>query len=441
MTNRFRSPQARPGCALAVAIVAVVLIPATAAAQTRQAAAQAPSCANSHTLAESVDFADLHRARKALAHKDRWAAQLSDFDMGARQKTAEPTDLKTFLDFAAAAGRDWTAQEKNNWQALVERLSDAMKGLNLHLPNIDLVKTSGEEELGAAGYTRRNAIMLSESVISLPMTDSRRAYFLLAHEVFHVLSRRDSLLRDDLYALLGFKRVDGFDYPAELEDRRLSNPDAFEYRHTLTVQSGSQSVHVMPVIQSLLPLNEVIQLPNFFDALDIVLLSVDPGTGEALRDDTGDVIKYNFGNTDWIPLMLRNSSFIIHPEEILADNFATLMEWRADGVLPPANPDGFPANDVDLLIAIESVLTSGCTGSARADESKVPSTKSQRTTNPLFTAIGHWDLGVRWSLGFGAWDLTLYKPPIQSSRLRSAAEPVAVTFSAAAARTAIRSVP
>ena len=43
------------------------------------------------------------------------------------------------------------------------------------------------------------------------------------------------------------------------------------------------------------------------------------------------------------------------------------MEWRADGVLPPANPDGFPANDVDLLIAIEGVLKSGCTGSVRGD--------------------------------------------------------------------------
>ena len=91
-------------------------------------------------------------------------------------------------------------------------------------------------------------------------------------------SRTDSHLRDDLYALLGFKTVDGFEYPAELEDRRLSNPDAFQYLDTLTVQSGSESVEVMPVIQSLLPLNEVIQLPNFFDALDIVLLS-------AARDD------------------------------------------------------------------------------------------------------------------------------------------------------------
>ena len=202
--------------------------------------------------------------------------------------------------------------------------------------------------------------MLPESMTSLPTTDSRRAYFLLAHETFHILSRTDSQLRDDLYALLGFTTVEGFEYPAELEERRLSNPDAFEYLHTLTVQSGSESVDVMPVIQSLLPLNEVIQLPNFFDALDIVLLSVDASTGEALRDGNGDLIKYNFGNTNWIPLMLRNSSFIIHPEEILADNFATLMEWISDGVLPPANPDGFPVNDVDLLTAIENVLTSGC---------------------------------------------------------------------------------
>lgn len=359
MSDRFRTAHGNLSCVLVVAIVVVLLFPAMAAAQAQEAAANGASCAQGRSLSKRVDFADLHGAHKTLGHKDRWARQLSDFEMGARQRTAEPTNLKEFLDFAAGAGRRWTALEKANWRALVRKLSESMKGLNLHVPNIDLIKTSGEEEFGAA-YTRRHAIIFPESMTSLPATDSRRAYFLLAHEVFHVLSRTDSLLRDGLYALLGFKTVDGFEYPAELEDRRLSNPDAFEYLHTLTVQSGSESVHVMPVIQSLLPLNEVIQLPNFFDALDIVLLSVDAGTGEALRDGNGDLIKYNFGNTNWVPLLQRNSSFIIHPEEILADNFATLMEWRSDGVLPPANPDGFPANDVDLLTAIDGVLASGC---------------------------------------------------------------------------------
>jgi hypothetical protein len=359
MSDRFRASRWQLGCVLALAIVVVLLIPATAAAQAQEAAANASSCHTSHTLSKCVDFADLRRAQKALGHKDQWARQLSDFEMGARQKTAEPTNLKQFLDFAADAGMRWTPMEKAKWKAVVGKLSDAMKGLNVHVPSIDVVKTSGEEEFGAA-YTRRHAIMLPQSTTSLPMTDPRGAFFLLAHELFHVLSRTDPHLRDDLYALLGFRTVDGFEYPAELEDRRLSNPDAFEYLHTLTVQSGSQSVDVMPVIQSLLPLDEVIRLPNFFDALDIVLLSVDAGTGDALRDSNGDLIKYNFGNTNWIPLMQRNSSFIIHPEEILADNFATLMEWRSDGVLPPANPGGVPVNDVNLLKAIDRVLASGC---------------------------------------------------------------------------------
>jgi hypothetical protein len=357
MSGRLRALQ-QLSSVLPVAILAVLLIQATAGAQAQQAAADA-SCATSHLLSRRVTFADQHRAQKILGRKDAWARQLSDFDMGARQKTADPTNLREFLNFAASAGRRWTAVEKATWKPLVGKLSDAMKGLNLHLPNIALVKTSGEEEFDAA-YTRTHAIMLPKSMTSLPATDSRRAYFLLAHEVFHVLSRTDPLLRDDLYALLGFKTVDGFEYPAELEERRISNPDAFEYSHTLTVQSGSEIVDVMPVIQSLLPLSEVIHLPNFFDALDIVLLSVDAGTGEALRDGHGDLIKYNFGNTNWIPLMQRNSSFIIHPEEVLADNFATLMEWRSDGVLPAANPGGFPTNDVDLLAAIDGVLASGC---------------------------------------------------------------------------------
>jgi hypothetical protein len=33
-------------------------------------------------------------------------------------------------------------------------------------------------------------------------------------------------------------------------------------------------------------------------------------------------------------LRLRDSDFIIQPQEVMADSFALLMEWRANGVLP-----------------------------------------------------------------------------------------------------------
>ena len=221
-------PCRRGASLLAVVIMVVLLIPATAGAQAQQAA-RASTCTKSDTLSKGLDFADLHRAQRILGHKDRWARQLSDFDMGASQRTAEPTNLKEFLDFAAGAGRRWTATEEANWKALVDKLSDAMRGLNLHLPNIYLVKTSGEEEFDAA-YTRRNVIMLPESMTS-------RRQLIPAGPIFcwrtkHFTFCREWTLSCGMTSMRFLDSRPCMDqYPAELEERRISNPDAFITPH------------------------------------------------------------------------------------------------------------------------------------------------------------------------------------------------------------------
>jgi hypothetical protein len=186
------------------------------------------------------------------------------------------------------------------------------------------------------------------------------AFFLLAHELFHVLSREDPKLRDDMHALLGFTRIHNFEYPAELEERRLSNPDSFDYGAALTVQTGTGNADVVPIFQVRVPLEEAIQLPDVFAALGIDLVAVDVSTGDAVRDGNGEVVLYGLDNTNWIPLMARNTDFIIQSQEVMADNFALLMQWRAGGVLPATIPDGFPVNDVGLLESIEDRLQAGC---------------------------------------------------------------------------------
>jgi hypothetical protein len=324
-----------------------------------QSTAKFSLCTESSTLSSRVQFADMERSRQILARRDAWAKQLSEFDRGARLKTAEPASLQQFLAFASEAALAWTPGQESAWRPLIDKLSSALSGLNLQVPGIELVKTSGREEFGAA-YTRGRSIMFPQSLATVPMTNARAAYFLLAHELFHVLSRSDSRLRDNLYALLGFEFVLGFDYPAEMESRRGSNPDAFEYLHAITLEAGPERVQVIPLLQSRLPLSDVLRLPNVLESFDIALVSVDTTTGEVRRDADGHAITYNPGNTNWIPLMRRNTSYIIHPEEVLADNFATLMEWRANGAVPAANPSGAPANDTDLLNAIRDVLEAGC---------------------------------------------------------------------------------
>jgi hypothetical protein len=327
-----------------------------------QSSAGGVACFAKKTLSDRLEFASADRAGKILGHPDGYARQLSAFDRGARMGTLEPTTTQSFLAYASDGGLAWAPAEQAYWSALVDRLSDAAAGLSSKMPHVFMVKTTGLEDF--AVYTRNRSIMLPQSRLDIAGVE-RNDFFLLAHELFHILSRENPAQREALYALLGFERFAKFEYPAELEGRRLSNPDAYSYEHALTVQTATGAADVVPVIQSTIPLEEVIELPRegppaIFGVLDIVLLPVDTGTGDVLRDGSGELIRYGFGNTNWVPQMLRNSSYIIHPEELLADNFALLMEWRSSGVVPATTPGGFPVNDLALLMAIEQVLTEGC---------------------------------------------------------------------------------
>jgi hypothetical protein len=327
------------------------------------------ACLAKKSLSDRLEFASADRAGKNLGRPDDWSRQLSAFDRGARMRTLEPTTRQGFLDFVSRQGAAWTPADQAHWGTLADRLSDAVAGLNLKMPHVFMVTTTGLEEFNAA-YVRNKSIVLPRERAALdgPVAgDDRRDFFLLAHELFHLLSEENPARRHELYALLGFQRFAKFEYPGDLEEGRLSNPGAHWYEHALAVQTETGTADVVPIIQTTVPLEEVIQLPTsgppaIFGVLDIVLLPVDTGTGQVLRDASGNLITHGFGDTDWVPQMLRNSNYIIHPEELMADNFALLMEWRSTGILPSATPAGFPVNDVGLLEAIQDVLTAGCVG-------------------------------------------------------------------------------
>jgi hypothetical protein len=325
-------------------------------------------CLTKTTLSERLRFAGIDRARDILGRSDEWARQLSAFDRGVRMRTTEPTNTRDFLEFVSGAAAAWTDDEMIYWKSIVDQLSKAMEGMNLNIPDAWMVKTTGLEEFNAA-YVRNQSIILPRGRVDIA-GDVKRDFFLLAHELFHMLSREYPARRDELYALLGFRRFAGFEYPVELEDRRLSNPiygDRYEY--ALTVQTDSGPVDVTPVYQSAVPLEEFIAISEggiraVFEAVDFVLLPVDTTTRTVLRDDTGKPIVYKYEDTDWVDRMQRNSSYIIHPDELMAENFALLMEWRRSGTVPESVPggpgEGFPVNDIELLREIEKVLTTGC---------------------------------------------------------------------------------
>jgi hypothetical protein len=333
----------------------------------RPAEADSPFCFEPTTLSERLEFASAERGGEILGRADQWARQLSAFDRAARQRTLEPTTMGELLAFVSGNALSWTSEERAYWSRLADRLSEAVSGLMLSVPEIFLVKTTGMEEFGFA-YARDRAIVLPQGRLEIA-GDERRDFFLLAHEFFHYLSANNPALRDSLYALLGSRRIDGFMYPPELEDRRVSNPTWYADHVSMHVDTPSGPAEVVPLVRTTIPLEEVIRLPTggppaIARHIELVLVAVDPQTGRVLRDTAGAPITYPLDDTDLVNRMARNTSYMFHPQEVIADNFALLMEWRATGVQPsevPGGPgEGFPVNDVPLLQAIESVLTHGC---------------------------------------------------------------------------------
>jgi hypothetical protein len=84
------------------------------------------------------------------------------------------------------------------------------------MPHSFMVTTTGLEEFNAA-YVRNKSIVLPRERAALdgPVAgDDRRDFFLLAHELFHLLSDENPARRHELYALLGFQRFAKSSIPA-----------------------------------------------------------------------------------------------------------------------------------------------------------------------------------------------------------------------------------
>lgn len=321
------------------------------------------SCLGANSFLERVSFATASAAGEILGEPDEWARQLSRFEMAARMRATRQVALEEFLTFLGGSGLSWTPSERDYWQQQVAQVSAPLAGLNVRVTDVALVKTSGREEFNFA-YSRNDAIMIPDGRVQIA-GDERRDFFFLAHEVFHYLSALNPVARDSLFGLLGFKPLDGFAMPSALEARRLSNPGSHSYQHALSVKVDSQSYNVVPVIQSRVPLGDLAQLPEegrspLLDLIDVVLVAVDTSTGEARSDASGRPLVFHLDQSDWASRLERNTSYAIHPEEVIADNFALFLEWRSTGVLPSETPAGTPVNDTSLLLGIRDVLTSGC---------------------------------------------------------------------------------
>ena len=275
--------------------------------------------------ARDLVFATATEARRILAAEDDFAKRTSPFDRAARMKVARDVGMAEYLEFAGSAALEWEAAEKEAIRAAMRSIEPALTRLSLPLPaKVLVIKTSGNEE-GHAAYTRGNAIIFPRRFLEGQGPPLAR---FLAHELFHVATRGDPALATRLYGAIGFRRCGEVAFPEELAPLKITNPDAPRNDHAIQVKVGGEPAWAMPILFSR-SRYDAARGGEFFQYLQLELLLVDQCDGKTapkpLRDAKGARRAGVREVSGFFEQVGSNTQYIIHPEELLADNFAQMV--------------------------------------------------------------------------------------------------------------------
>ena len=278
-------------------------------------------------------LADVDEGQAILGAHDEFVAALGPFDRSARLGTDREVSEDELLAFVRAQALDWPESDARLVTRAARLLDERLTAVVPDLPglgHVTLVRTTGREE-GAAPYTRGHSIILP--TVELEHTDVSRLARLLAHETFHVLTRHlrasDPASTDALYALLGFEGIGEIDLPPEIAPLRVTNPDAPTRRHAIevTLADGARA-RVVPVLYAPRGYDSQIGGP-FFRQVVLRLMEVAPGRG-ARFDEAGHTVMHDPAATSYEAQAAVNTDYAIHPEEVLAENFALLLFGSRD---------------------------------------------------------------------------------------------------------------
>ena len=291
----------------------------------------------------TVHFTTQEQGKSWLAKRDVYIEGLSPFERAAKIKRAGPVSTGEFVEFIQGQALEWNAEEKATVRKVIALAKPKLAKFAKHLPErITLIKTTGNDE-GGAPYTRGTSIILPQRRAGQSAKGLERLFY---HELFHIISRGNSTLRDALYGIIGYENCGVVSLPGDMMPRRISNPDAPVVEHCIRVSKEGEPHWVAPVLFSRTPTYDPETGGTFFRYLEFRLMAIDRESAKPILK-TGKPLLFKPDAVDGCYEQIgRNTGYIIHPEETLANNFVHLMMGK-QGL---KNPE-IPAQIEKLLLA------------------------------------------------------------------------------------------
>ena len=242
-------------------------------------------------------------------------------------RTAYPVSYTEFASWQAHAAMAWLPAQQQRWRKALERILPRLNEIGLKLPpDVLLISTDGSES-ESTPHTRFNAVVLPQHADLGQFTDSE----LLAHELFHVMTRYSPELVDRLYALIGFEPINDLQWPVAWQERRVADQDAPRLNHAMRVNIHGEPALVVPVAWVRRTVTHAGQA-TVESQTDMGLVEVTPGVGNlpsSVRAVQGEPVWHAMADVAQYRLKLGgNTDYILHPEEVMADNFMFLISRR-----------------------------------------------------------------------------------------------------------------
>jgi hypothetical protein len=294
---------------------------------------------------QRLAFASVSEGRRVLSADDDWLSATGGFQrramMGLASSDRQPVTLAQFRQWNADAVQPWAAPQRERWRAAALAIEARVRELGLPLPEETLLIASNGQESARMPYTRANAIVITGPSATPRATDA----WLVAHELWHVVSRHAPALADRVYREIGFEPVPELVQPAAWDEIRIANPDTPGNRHAMRAEVEGRSVLLAPVLVA--ARTTLAQGERFAALFEVRLLEVQPDAdGQRSRPVMRNGVP-RWHAVDRVPAFLErlggNTPYVIHPEETMADNVAFLLTGR-------------PARNTELLKRIEAVL-------------------------------------------------------------------------------------
>lgn len=220
---------------------------------------------------------------------------------------------------------DFTEEEKVFVKEVFAKAKSALDKINPKLlpERIELIKTKTNHYGPDVYYTREDAIILPNNIFEEPSVKAQMPVML--HEIFHILSRYNKDFREEMYRLIGFEHfTEDLVLPREVSDKILTNPDGVrrDYAIRLKDSKGTEQL-ALPLILSTKDRYQS-SMPTFFSYLSFDLYPLIKVTENQvtlkLNSSGGSALSVEH-NADFFNQIKDNTQYIIHPDEIMADNF------------------------------------------------------------------------------------------------------------------------